>query len=368
MTIMRAAPCSVHYREALLTLLGALALTGGALLPPSPVRALLVVPLALILPGSAMLWALLGPASACERPARLALSCVLSLAHYPLLALVLSFCGFRLTTPHILAGVDLEHALLAAIILARAARYASRAPDDPNAFSLVAGPASTHRRLSKRPLVPRRYLPALGLLPLLVGAYAVVESAPPLPFNQLALAGTWARLAGSVTPSSPVLQVPVVVGNHSGGRRTYRLTADIDGRSRRPARLLTLSAGAGWTGQIAVAAPDDACLHRLRVLLTDGTGGTRTMLTLWAHGRAYGTRRCVSVDGSPLVPGDSRNPPPTSLPVVALALRPATLDGPRGGIVPAHRDDPPRRPHAPTGRNPTGRDAAVPPRPDAAGA
>lgn len=342
--------------------LGALALHAGALLPVSPLRALLVVPLALLLPGYALLRALLAPALPGDRVVRLWLACILSLAMYPLLALVLSCCGLRLTTMHVLAGLDLEHALLATIILARSVWYASRAPGDLRRVSRTDWRAPVRHLWCSASHVPRLLVPALVLLPVLAGAYALVKGTPPSPFSQLSLAGNWAHLAGSVTPST-LLQVPVVVGNHSGRRRTYRLSADVDGQVRRPTRVLTLPAGAGWSGQIAGVVPDDGCVHRVRVLLTEGSGGTRNALTLWAHGRAYGTRTCASTGAIVLIPADSGNPQPAYVPVVALALRPSTPDGPRGAHVPAQRDDPSGQP-----RVPTGDDAAVPGRTSDTGA
>jgi uncharacterized membrane protein len=233
----------------------ALNLLALGLVMPQPLRAVIVLPLVLLLPGYAVFSAL-GLAARRDPVLTVGTSVALSLVIVPLVTLAL----------WALAG-DVEPAqvtiVLAVIVLAPAV-------------------------VGLQPLVSRKREPALGspggLLRLLavftvavllvVGLVTLLPGQRNAPFTEAALAGTWAGVddAVLVQPDRPVA-VDVQVTNRTGRAQTYTVAPELDGADWR-GTTVDLGPGETWIGTVEGTVPAGGCLHRLRIGVEPASGAT----------------------------------------------------------------------------------------------
>jgi len=279
------------------------ALNLGVVAPLPALRAIVALPLALFVPGYAVVLALFGRRTPLDAAPLAALAALLSMALYPLLALVLYAAGWPLSTGSVLAATDSAILLFTAMAAARLA-----APRRPRAYAELRSTLPTmgleyekDRPLSRRQGPSRLAAGALGVAVMLIllgsvtaGASRLLPASPPAPSTAFYLAGRWSRLS-SVVPLAPGHRLAVAVGvaNNTGRRQVYRLSPLLDGARWRAVRL-TLPAGSTWTGTVAGRVPAGGCLHRLS--LTLHSGGSRVALrplVLWVRARTVLPRSCA---------------------------------------------------------------------------
>jgi uncharacterized membrane protein len=216
----------------------------GTLLP-QPLRAVVVVPALLLVPGYALVTALrLGGR---DGYVTLPLSFAASVATIPLVVVALDAANVPLSTLTLVPAVAVVSAALAA---AGGVRRHVRAPRVGDAGGLVAAAAV-----------------AVACVGVVAAGVAFLPGSPPERFSTISLAGAWADTGRpvAVTPGEPVA-VRIAVANHTGRDRAYVVAPQLAG-GRWPARHITVPAGETWTGDVAGTVPAGGCLHRLRMRL-----------------------------------------------------------------------------------------------------
>jgi len=280
------------------------ALNLGVAAPVPLLRAVVTLPLALLVPGYAVVLALFGRRLPLDAAPLAALTALLSMAFYPLLALVLYAAGWPLATGSVLAGTDAAILLFTAVAAARMAtlhpplRQAALRPPLVNTEMEDEESGSA----SRRPRGPARLaLGGLGVAAMLillgavtVGTTRVLPASPAAPSTAFYLAGRWSRLS-SVVSLAPGHRLAVVVGiaNNTGRRQVYRLSPLLDG-ARWRAVMVTLPAGATWTGTVAGPVPAGGCLRRLSLTLHSGDSRVALRpLVLWVQAGTVLPRWCA---------------------------------------------------------------------------
>jgi len=237
------------------------ALIVGALVPVAPLRVALVTPAALLTPGYAITVALFGPRRPLDPLPALALNLLLSMAFYPLLALLLNAAALRLSTASVSAGTVLLITLCAALCLARgllcgrATALVSEGEHAPAGASGVAGITGTSGVAGiagvdgpaawegmRGALLLVTLVAASGAL--VVGAMSLLPGPAPVRDTEFYLAGRWARL-GVVARPQPghALSVQLGITNDTERRQTYRLSPLIDDTRRWGDRVAVVPAG-----------------------------------------------------------------------------------------------------------------------------
>lgn len=232
-------------------LAGSALLTASLALPAGPLRTLLALPLALLLPGSALVLLAL-PRPRIGGTPFLAASLVASSAFYAFSALVLYGLSLRLDPLPIVVCVDL-------VVLAACLR-----------LGLPGGAAPRLRPALSLALL----LAALSALAAVAGGVAAAQRllAPPTSagFSSLAFAGSWSDLRAVPTlPAAGRLSFRVRVKNGTPASERYLLVAKLDGR-RFGLRPLALAAGGSGEAAFGGRLPQ-ACPARLSVELRNGS-------------------------------------------------------------------------------------------------
>lgn len=260
----------------------ALVLSASVLIPLTSIRAAVVFPVALLLPGYAILLLAFGSNRRLDPIPALALSTLLSMAFYPLASLGLAAASIALSTRNIVGAVD---ALVAATLLVSFLR-GRRLRGLPRPASWL--PAEPPHRESERGMDAKRMVvltaAAVVLAGLAVGLVLHVESKPAsLPYTQFYLTGAQSHSSTPPTASGGApLSLPVGVTNHTHRLQTYRIEPEVDGRSAWPARSVTLPPGGTWTGRVRGRMPADHGLHELIITLTREPQSTPVgSLTVW---------------------------------------------------------------------------------------
>ncbi len=286
----------------------------GVVAPVPLARALLVLPVALLAPGYALLMALFGDArrTGLDLVPLLALSILLSLACYPLLALLLHLAALPIATGTVVGATDAAIMLLLAGSSWRSPRHhPGMAPLDVATGGAWEGPRGVIR------------------FALVVGAAGLILAATPrllpapvgAPYTMFYLAGRSAYLAGPVeargyrsvglgpgercaaraqaahraaraaaTGAVGTVDLSIGVINGSAWRRFYRVAPLLDGVPCWPNQTLSLGPGASWSGHVSGAVPADGALHRLTITLRqlNGNGQDRAgsvgPLVVWVRG------------------------------------------------------------------------------------
>lgn len=266
---------------ALPLLAGAGAMTAGLALE-GPLRAAVELPLALLLPGAAILVAARG-----ARPARPAsdvgLALVLSFATWMAIALGCHILQQLYTTTAVIVGADLVVVACAAICLLRG-----------TPLTTLTGSAAGR--------VPGAQLLAYALAVVaVIGIVAVAtRSGPPPapyagPYTEIALAGPWAsvRSAVAVTGGSGPVSVELSVANHTDSVKTYEVVPVMRG-SRWEPQTFALEPGASWRGVVRGTVPAGGCLHRLLVTVGEaGASKTTGSVTLWFQNGKKLSGKCL---------------------------------------------------------------------------
>jgi hypothetical protein len=231
----------------------------------APLRAIIELPLAFVLPGASVIVAVRG-----SRPARPAtdvgLAIVVSCAVWMLIALTCFVLRQPLTTAAFMVGIDLIVAAAAAVCVARAVPL--------TALTGITAARSQGVRLLL-------FVLAVAACGGTVALGARVVPAP-APYSEIALAGQWADLASSVAvrPGTPAA-VEVRVANHTAGRQSYSIVPTMRG-TRWPAQSFSLAAGESWDGHVRGIVPPGGCLHRLSIVLRQtGVRSKVGSVTVW---------------------------------------------------------------------------------------
>lgn len=301
-------------------------------------RAAVVLPIALTVPGAACELALFGKQVRSDRTLPPALWMLLSMALYPFLALVLHACGIALSRHSIALGMGTLILALVAIGMARRSAGTSAMPQGaprehrpgtlaeshaPPAEAIGVAdrhdPPGTGGAAHETPQI-RTSTPPLPLsrgaalraasataafLLVVFGGSALLPADAPSHYTLLTLDSATARARGPLQADT-TLAVRVHIENWTGGRRIYRLLPDIDGRWRWPIRPVPLGTGSSWDGTLTGAVPLDGALHRLRIALRASTGEQVATLILWVQSRPpSGSARASDAAGPPHPIGDA---------------------------------------------------------------
>ena len=260
----------------------------GSGLPVAPLRLLVATPLALLVPG----WALLLIAFDGAPPALLPppmLAAVLSLGAYPLLAVGLGLGGRALSRQSVLAAI--AALVLVALAVALCRGLMATPPDHAQGPGGRAVRGTGVARYAWRTggqrerATPATYvIAALAAVALALAALRLLPQAPPSPYTALSLAGRWAQLDSVVAQTGGTVTVPLQIVNHTGSAEVYRMRVDVDGRVEGGARIFRLASGATWEGTVTSAAAQDGRIHRLRIAVD--AGPSQQALTIWVRGEA----------------------------------------------------------------------------------
>ena len=276
----RRAPLRVSVASPVQALVAALVMLNVAVvaLPPAP-RAVVVLPLALLTPGYALLLTLFGRRLPLDAAPLLALAGLLGMAFYPLLALALYVIGLPLRMGSVLGGMD---AFFLALTAVAAWRLTSHSVSRTSGSGGTRGLQPSHAA-DRKPLFPggrravdqtRLALWGLGVVVAVVcagvsvaGAARALPSVPAAPYTAFYLSGRWARVDTVVTVApGRRLVVTVGVANDTGRRQVYRLSPLLDDAHWRSYTIVVPS-GRTWTGAVSGRVPPGACLHRLSLTL-----------------------------------------------------------------------------------------------------
>jgi len=333
-------------RAAIWLIVATAGLALGSMVPVAPLRLLMATPLALLVPG----WAVLLIAFDAAPPPLLpptALAALLSLATYPLLAIGLNSAGRPLGQQGVLVAVGaLVLVALATMLcraLAEALRTASARHAQGPAYEEEHGDARRADGLWKpgrrrERAVPATYvIAALAATVLALAMLRLLPQAQPTAYTALALGGQWAHLDHVVLETSERVAIPLHIANHTGRVEIYRLSVDIDGRAEGSVRAIRLGSEATWDGTVAALAARDGWLHRLRITL--GSGTSQQALTLWVQGAPPPGRQ---------EPGVQRVPPQRA------AVRERARGGTKAGIPEGGGPRVPEQDDSPEHARPTG--------------
>ena len=265
---------------AVVLVLAAVLMTAATALP-SPLRAIVSLPIALLAPGAALLVLLrgrFGGEDELDVGTDAALCVVLSFVAWVAIAVGLYAAGVRLRAPAVVAAGD-------ALILVGAVAAAVR-------------PRPGQRVLHgwRVGIVPPLLLAAtVGLAAIAVVVVPkLLPANPPAPYSSIALGGAWANL-GTAVYAKPTQQVDVElqVANHTRRRRTYVVTPRMTNSGWTGDRV-TLGPGETWTGIVSGHVPAKGCLHRLAIALTEQGAKTRIgTLTLYLQSTPKLPKACT---------------------------------------------------------------------------
>jgi len=266
----------------------------GVLMPIAAIRALVVLPTALVVPGYAAALAIFGPRWR-DGALGLALGVLLSMALYPLLTLLLYAASIRLSTASVLAATDALTAVFVGIVALRnrpmvwAGAAGARDIADRNSAKLD-GPWSDWRGIAL----------FAALVAVVVGALALLMPALPSPvaspYTQFYLTGNRTQVHSIVRPSAGRrLVVTVGITNRTHLPQRYLIMPRLD-NARWRGRTLRLGDGGTWSGAIGGTVPARGCAHQLAIRLYAVSGGDDRKigtLTLWVHDASALSRACI---------------------------------------------------------------------------
>jgi hypothetical protein len=223
------------------------------LLPAGPARAVVVIPIVLLVPGWAAYVAIFGGARPADVVVGLTFMVALGMGVLIVNGLVLNAVGVRLSETTLVVGP----ALLACVMLI-VARW---------------GGADTSLPIPVAAL-PRAVVPAIVVcLSLVIGAAAVTYAADRLPspvsqpFTELSFAPAYASAgqASRVVPGQ-VVTLPLELRLRGLAHVSYRVRTYLDGAQVGATNASVLAPL--WSGAVSVAVPPGRCLHKVRVVFT----------------------------------------------------------------------------------------------------
>lgn len=271
-------------------LAGAAYLSLAEVLVPLQVRALFVLPVALLLPGYAIHLLVFDKRVESE-VSTLASSVLLTMVLYPLLLIVLHALGIPITQYSVLAAVDTVVVGVALYLL----------PNPP--VGIRAG-----RVHSPRPVAPAvrprdwagpcaLLVIATGLIALSVGLLTPRLPAPaPGHFTEFYLTGRWAKVQGVISARpGAVIRVGLAVRSMASREEAYRIRVSLDDRASVPNRHVVVAPSHRWVGAFSVRVPRSGCVHRVELALFDARGHAPVQpLTLWLTPTATGRLNCAT--------------------------------------------------------------------------
>jgi uncharacterized membrane protein len=267
--------------QLLVPAVAACALSLAVLVPEIYLRAAVAFPIALLLPGYALLLLAFGPNRRLDWLPALSLSALLSMAFYPLAGLLLAAVSIASSTRSAVSAVDV---VVAVALVTCALRTRRQAPGLDNSWL----PAEPPRDERTRGIGGRRMLVLVAMTLALAGlglgaAWRVEPRAMEQPYTAFYLSGAWSHVSTPVAARGRApLSVVLGVTNHTHRRQSYTIAPTIDRSIAGPTRLVTLLPGATWTGPVRGPKPGDRGLHELVVTLTMSPQGTPVgTLTLW---------------------------------------------------------------------------------------
>lgn len=238
-----------RWSDPVLLLVAAAVLAVLGLLPWA-VKSIVTLPLALFLPGQALLAALDRPDRSLGTGGRIALRIVVSMAMVSLTVLAVGSV-FGVSRASVVAGVWMVVSLCALAGWTREVPTKAATP----------GPHWTQSGVVL-------FLTALVAGVVVIGALVLLPDPLDSPYSRLSVAGT-TKSSGSpiVVDAGTTASVQVQVKNGTGKIRSYRVIPAIDGGALWKAPKVRLSPGETWTGTIKGKIPKDACMSRLTVAL-----------------------------------------------------------------------------------------------------
>jgi uncharacterized membrane protein len=251
----------------------------GLLLPPS--LRWLTVPLVLWLPGHALVCADFGHSLELTGVRRVCLSVLLSLATYPILALVVSALGVAMSGITVAVSTWVFIGGCAAVVWRRTRRSGHTGGEVPREGSGEVPGAGPGRRSALTAVM----VPGAAIVASMLIAWAGVTMLPRKPadeFSAAAFDGPWA-LVSSVVPVQPDTfeTVAVRVWNHTSHPVTYRVTGAVDEGEAWSSTRLEIRAGHSEVVQVVGAAPAGACRARLSIGIQASQGPPLNPLTLY---------------------------------------------------------------------------------------
>ncbi|MDB5059712.1 MAG: hypothetical protein JWO59_3184 [Chloroflexi bacterium] len=261
-------------------------MTLGVVQPVQALRAVIVLPFALLLPGYAMIAVIFGFQERFDVVPTLALSALLSLFSYMFVGLALNAAAIRLSSVSILAGID---ALIALSICAAVLRVkAGLPPSQPGTPVNLADPRKTLWTGAPACVMLVTGLSIVTVVVLLT--MTLLPQPAGKPYTQFYLTGPWSKTASVITvPATRSLTVTVGINNRTSAAQTYRITPFINGAQSWNERTIALTSGSRWSGSVTGIIPADGCLDRLRINLgIRGRRGALASLIVWV--RAAGSQ------------------------------------------------------------------------------
>lgn len=222
-----------------------------AALLPWAIKSVITFPLALLLPGHALLAALDRPDRELSGGARVALRVVLSMATISLVVLVTGA----------VFGVDRFSVLIGVWLFCTIAAFLAWGQEP------VATRSDGHHRWTQSGVL----LALTGVVAVIVIALALAVLPEPRDqsFSSLALTGTTKASGFPLrVRSGTTAELEVEVRNGTRARRTYRVIGAIDGGAAWDAPDVVLDPGERGTVKVKGPIPKDACLSRLRLSLS----------------------------------------------------------------------------------------------------
>jgi hypothetical protein len=277
-------------------LVAAICLHAGTRLPASPVRALVVLPLALLTPGAALGYAAFGARRPLAGMPLVALWIILSMALYPLLALCLQLGAYPLTAHNVVVATDTLVLLLLAVTSMRKALPGSTTQRAaPHGMGRRPSGAGAGSGWSGAQQAIRMLFVILGIILVVAVGRAILPAPPPAPFTQVSLDGTWAYLDTVAPGAIAASGVAISVTNHTTATRLYRIEPTVDMDWHWPAVHILIPAGRRWSGLVRGQIPSDRRVHRLRIAVyTSADAVPIGELTLWIRGTARAAGTCPS--------------------------------------------------------------------------
>lgn len=240
-------------------------------LVPHPARSLVTLPLALVLPGHALLAALDRPDRRLPGGGRLALRAVLSLAALSLVTLAVGW----------LVGVGKLAVVTGSWAFASAC-----------AIAAWRHPPPARRARHRSPFTQSGVLiglASLGIVAVVAAAVLLLPEPRQEPFNRLALTGGARDLGNPVatTTAATAPDIEVEVENGTGSTASYRVVPAIDAGHAWEAPEASLEPGETHTFTVSGPLPRGACVSRLTITLSvDGEDSGVAPLVLYLRDEA----------------------------------------------------------------------------------
>jgi len=265
----------------------------GVLVPLPALRAMVTLPLALLVPGYAVMMAVFGHRPRRDAPLTLAFTVLLSMATYPLMALALYAAAIPIRTGSVMLSTDGLVALLVAMAVLRTRRERRITTVSVVPFVTTAGLRSPWNGARGGVLFAALVAIAIAAL---AAALPLWPAPTDQPYTQFYLAGSWAHLSTIVRARShQKLVVGLGIINQTHRRQSYQIVPRLDGGPGWPGRTVTVPGGRSWTGSMSGYVPADGSVHRLSIALrVSRNGKALSPLTVWVRGAPGTSRPCTT--------------------------------------------------------------------------